>query len=1047
VANAYHLTHCWGRSIRLLIGSWAIATSGTAWARQDEKPAPPAPRVVPADLRFANDLLRDRRYDLAASQYERFLKSEPTGVDAAEAHFGWGRAKLFLNDYAAARREFETYLKLAPNGPNAATAAFRAGEAAYLMNDLAAARKALEAYTDRFPDHAHRDTAWPELGDTCFKLNDLPAAKQAYQKAIELEPNGRLANRSRFHLGRTLAALHEVDEAVKVFAALAEANDAEWSGKARMQEALALLNSGKPAEAAERFEIIEKLKPAGVAPGEARLRRAEALIKADKREDAETILAALVKEGSKAVAPPSAFALAGSQIDSGKLAEARATCDAVIALVPDSPWVPRLLYRSAEAFAKETNSAEARKRFLKVAADYPKDAWAPSALLRAGRIALDSADFAVALSIATEFPSRFPSSAMKGDARLLAARASLALDRPKEAVAGLEALIAEEKPGSELAQSARYYLGVAYKADGQSEKAAKMLGDLAKSSDAPASADAKLVVGFELFEAKKFEEAATALQGYLDARPKGDDAPRALAYLALARQELGQADAAKEALDRLATNWPKSDALPRARLILAESAFEAKRYAEAEALFKPVAESDEPKWKVRALSGLAWSQLQGGHPDEAAKSFATILSVAPADPLAADAALGRAKALEAAGQNEPAIAALAVVINDYAKSPQVPSARLARARLLGKTGKTTEAADEFRALLQAPASKDPEAPTAADLLVEWGWLLHDSGKVAEADEAFRKLLDEHPDSPRAVDARVFMAESLFAAGKTEDAAKLLAPLTLPGVKGDPVLLQTALLRLGRIELARGDAPQAEARFDRLLKDYPDGKFRIEAQMGKADAALKAGKPDAAELLFATIAKETGPEAAQWVLLARVRRVQTLVALEKWTEALSETDRLKAEGVALNPSQLAEVEYARGRALAAEARFDDARAAYQAAIDAWPKSEPAARSQLMRGETFFHQKNYEEALREFHNTDLSYKAPEWQAAALFEAGKVYEILKRWTDAVDVYQKIQKNFPKDSRIAEVEKRLNEAKKNVSAPAPPIEEPPADKPPGGV
>ena len=101
----------------------------------------------------------------------------------------------------------------------------------------------------------------------------------------------------------------------------------------------------------------------------------------------------------------------------------------------------------------------------------------------------------------------------------------------------------------------------------------------------------------------------------------------------------------------------------------------------------------------------------------------------------------------------------------------------------------------------------------------------------------------------------------------------------------------------------------------------------------------------------------------------------------------------------------------------------------------------AKSQLMRGETYFHQKNYDEALREFHKTDLSYRAPEWQAAALLEAGKVYERTNRWSDAVDVYEKIRKSFPKDARIVEVERRLAEAKKNVNAP-PPVEAPPADK-----
>ena len=49
----------------------------------------------------------------------------------------------------------------------------------------------------------------------------------------------------------------------------------------------------------------------------------------------------------------------------------------------------------------------------------------------------------------------------------------------------------------------------------------------------------------------------------------------------------------------------------------------------------------------------------------------------------------------------------------------------------------------------------------------------------------------------------------------------------------------------------------------------------------------------------------------------------------------------------------------------------------------PIGDLAARAQLMRGETYFHQKNYPEAKREFLKVHVLYQAPVWQAAALLE----------------------------------------------------------------
>ena len=126
--------------------------------------------------------------------------------------------------------------------------------------------------------------------------------------------------------------------------------------------------------------------------------------------------------------------------------------------------------------------------------------------------------------------------------------------------------------------------------------------------------------------------------------------------------------------------------------------------------------------------------------------------------------------------------------------------------------------------------------------------------------------------------------------------------------------------------------------------------------------------------------------------------------------------------------LADVDYARGRALQGLARFDDARAAYQAVIEARKGGDLAARAQLMIGETYFHQKNYHEAIREFLKVDYLYDAPSWQAAALLEAGKVHERLDQWADAAETYEKLRDKFPKDPSAAEA-KSGSKASANAS------------------
>ncbi|MEO6808559.1 MAG: tetratricopeptide repeat protein, partial [Isosphaeraceae bacterium] len=190
---------------------------------------------APAALVFANSLLRDRKYDLAADEYERFLKANPAGIDAANARFGLAHARLYLLQYKDARQQFETFLKLAPNHPDAATAWFRVGETSYMLSDLPKARAALEWYTTNYPGHRFLDMAWPYLGDVSYALKDLPTARTAYEHALNDFPEGRLIDRSRYGLARTLASQGEVAPALALLEPLIARGGPQWADKARFQ--------------------------------------------------------------------------------------------------------------------------------------------------------------------------------------------------------------------------------------------------------------------------------------------------------------------------------------------------------------------------------------------------------------------------------------------------------------------------------------------------------------------------------------------------------------------------------------------------------------------------------------------------------------------------------------------------------------------------------------------------------------------------------------------------------------------------------------------
>jgi TolA-binding protein len=318
------------------------------------------------------------------------------------------------------------------------------------------------------------------------------------------------------------------------------------------------------------------------------------------------------------------------------------------------------------------------------------------------------------------------------------------------------------------------------------------------------------------------------------------------------------------------------------------------------------------------------------------------------------------------------------------------------------------------------------------LRIEWGSVLLDAGKSDAATKVFDQVLTEHPDGPKADEARLNLANLAFNAKEYDKVAPLLATLVAEGSKGDPLLIPFALFRMAQTHVEQQEWTAAAPLFARIVADYPEFPYVQDARFWSAEANYQGGNAERAEPLFAAYVADppTGPEASEWVLTARLRQLQCLVLLARWRDALTAADSLKADAPEF--SQTAEVDYARGRALQMQGRLDDALQSYQAVVDAPTKSSDlAARAQWMRGEVYFHQKDYQAAVREFLKVDYLHKhAPTWRAAALLEAGKSYEHLDRWSDAVQAYEKLLAEFPEDKTAADAGKRLEAARDRVAS-----------------
>lgn len=999
------------------------------------------------DLKFANGLFQQRRYDLAADEYRKFLDANPksTTPEVAGATYAFATCKLFLGQYAEARKAFDDFLALAPDNPNAPSARFRVGETSYLLGDTERAAKELRQYLDTAPaDHAQRDSALVYAGDLALRQEKPAEAEAYYSKSLTDFPKGRLLTRAIFGLGRACSLQNRHDDALKQFRRLRQEGGKDWAERAEYQIAIESIASKQVEDAVSSVSELEKMSPGSALAADARYRMVDLLVASDRIPEAMTALEAFVS-----IDPPTAISiqavsrLAAIRIEKMDAAGALTILESLLLKIDGQPASAALMHQAAQAMVSLNRKDEARKLYERLASNFPDDSWAEDARLRAAEIAVEAKDFAAARRLIGPMIAPGSKSAVVEDATLLAARVDLAENRTAAAAQTLEKLI-ESTQRADVKNAATYQLALAYRTLGETEKARTLLGSMTTGNTPSAkSSEPLLLLAQSNFEAGKFAESIESLTRYLN-----QDSPRlqdhALSWLAISYWETGRPQDAAATLERLRKDYPKSATLVPTLVRLGEAANKAETADQAANWLAQAAElADDKSLKARAFAELGHALSLTGKPEESAAAFARSAEFSGGSTDAArQAIISAARVLSAGGHDEEALKKLDSLIGTDTAAADTTDreARLARARLLVRTGKFDLAAADF----ERYAGKDFESKSPVDappanrperILADWAYALVDAGKSSEADKVFRRILDQYPKSAVAAEARVNLAESAWAAKRFEEVSALLTDLageTKPEGLSDS-LREASLYRAGRTAVESKNWSEAESFWKRLITEFAQSGLASEASFWLAEIAMRTDRPaDAVTILEELFRKPlTGQDRSPaWLTTARSRQLQAMVATKKWDEILALTETLKKDKFgADSPEFVGELAYARGRALQAQARFDEARTSYQEAIQTGGPAELAARAQFMRGETYFHQKNYRESLREFLKVDILHEAPSWQAAALLEAAKVYERLNQQQDAADLYERLVERFPEQAAAGEARARLRVLKPTAS------------------
>ncbi|MEN6451892.1 MAG: tetratricopeptide repeat protein [Thermoguttaceae bacterium] len=918
------------------------------------------------------------------------------------------------------------------------------------------AAESLQKFRQRYANDRRQNLCTFCLGESLFQLGQFDQALGCFRDYARRVPDGQYAKETLLQLGQcAYLAGHYSEAKPELERFLAKHPDDRWRETALLYLGQIALNDGEPAAAASRLSEALRRFPDGRLQDDCRVALGRAYEMQGQQVEAERLYRGVIARPGGTQADAAQFHLGALQYESGRYAEAIESFGEFEGPLSMSAWQPNARLGHGLALLKLGRPADATKQFDAVlSAKAAGDELFQRALRGNIQAALQRKDYESLDRRTAEFEKRFPGSPFRRDVQRLTARSLIERKQFDRAVILLEGLLRSSDARAETRNERgvttggphlappnkgnttpstrlltergetrqdienRYLLALSYEGASRYADALAAVQPVVDHASGALQTDAQLERAVLLVATKRYADAVAPFEAVLATAPSGEAEAKSLAGLAISLARTGQVERAKPIYDRLVTKYAKHPLATMATEQLADAAYEANDAAWATALSNRLtATGASTALGLRGRLNLGWSQYKAGKLAEAADTFGQLLDRHPPAAMAAEAALIRGHILEKLGRNDPALAMYTLVIEQHPASPQHADALLAAARLRNNLKQWSAAAETADRL----AHDHPQYEKLDAAIYERAWAQLQLGKTDEARRLFERLHADFPRSRYWADATCRMAQRAFDAKDYDRADRLLDALSHE--KSDPQVRKAAMYLLGQVAVARRDWSKARDAFDALVKESPTASQRLAAETWIAEADYQLGNLAAAEARLDRLAKQIADKREPWMALIPLRRAQILAKREQWSEAAQIAAAIEKDFPRFD--QQYDVDCLLGQCLAMQADFDAARRAYARVIlsPTGAKTETAARAQWLIGESYFHQKNYEAALREYLKLEILYAYPAWQAAALFEAAKCHELLGQKKEAAEVYRQLLDRYPKSPLVADAKKRLRD------------------------
>ncbi len=889
----------------------------------------PKSKEVPRALLYQADSLYDLgRKREALGLYQQLVERFPRDDVRADALYALGVTQEELAEWQAAGATYRVLLKEFPQDARAAEVTLRLGETLAARGEFAQAEREY-AQAAATPGFAQADYALFRQAYAVFQQQRYPQAAELFGQLPRRFGNSPYAAAALLWGGKSHYQAGQLDEARPL---LEQACRTEGETGIEAAHWLARLEL-KQDRAAAALQVVERaLKAARGTAFEPALRldRADALFE-DPARRAESVgaYAALAAEHPQdPLAADALYLAAFAALDLKDYEGALRHSQAFLQAHGEHRLLADVLFIAAESQRLTGRHAEAAASLARLIERFPTSTELPTWLLRRGLVLLVDKQYESVLGVLEPAREKFKQPEQAAEALYLIGRAQAGLERYDAAERAFKESLAVH-PGWPQHDGTLLALAHALRQQNNLPAARQRLAELVQRYPQSGLLDrAHASLGEYADAAGDHATAANEFALVLERWPASALVPNALYGLALARSSLGEHEAALAALDRLLAEYAAHPLAMPARFARAQAELAVRRFEPAMADVRAFLDGQPGRAeRSDAMYVLGLCHVGLNQPDEAVAAFSQLLKDDPGYRLADEVLYQLGWALRSQGKAAEAAAAFVRLSDEYPASSKAAEALFLVGEHHYQLKEYGPAAAAYYKALQTQANAELRENAAHKL----GFAYFRNGELEKAQQTFAFQRATFPEGRYVQDALFMEAECWFKLEKFSEAFDLYAQVKNPQGKDFAVL---ALLHGGQAaaKLERWDESLALLR--RAEQEYPQAAVLPEVVYGQAFALHNQGQLEQALPLYERVTELSEGEVA-----ARARFMVGEICFQqkKHSEAVRHFFKADAYGY---PEWQAAAQYEAGRCFEVLGKKEQARRAYQQAIEKQPNGEHA-----------------------------------------------------------------------------------------------------------